>query len=34
MNNKYKILFIEDEENIQTFVTTLLEANGYQVLCA
>ncbi len=34
MNNKYKILLIEDEENIRKFVTTLFEANGYQVLAA
>ena len=34
MNNKYKILVIEDENNILKFVTTLLEANGYQVVCA
>lgn len=34
MNNKYKILFIEDETNIQTFVTALLEANDYQVIVA
>lgn len=34
MNNKYKILFIEDEENICRFVSTLLDANGYQVLLA
>lgn len=33
-NNKYKILFIEDEVNIQTFVTALLEANDYQVITA
>ena len=33
-NNKYKILFIEDEINIQTFVSALLEANGYQVIPA
>ena len=33
-NNKYKILFIEDETNIQTFVTALLEANDYQVIVA
>ena len=33
-NNKYKVLFIEDELNIQTFVTALLEANGYQVILA
>ena len=34
MNNKYKILFVEDEANIQTFVTALLEANDYQVITA
>lgn len=34
MNNKYKILIIEDETNIRRFVTALLEANGYQVLQA
>lgn len=34
MNNKYKILMIEDEENIITFVSALLEANDYQVLSA
>lgn len=33
-NNKYKILFIEDETNIQTFVAALLEANDYQVITA
>ena len=33
-NNKYKILIIEDETNIQTFVTALLEANDYQVISA
>lgn len=33
-NNKYKILFVEDETNIQTFVTALLEANEYQVISA
>ncbi len=32
--NKYKILFIEDEINIQTFVSALLEANEYQVITA
>ena len=32
MNNKYKILFVEDEINIQSFVTALLEANEYQVI--
>ena len=33
-NNKYKILLVEDEANIQTFVTALLEANEYQVVSA
>lgn len=33
-NNKYKILVIEDEANISTFVTALLEANNYQVITA
>lgn len=33
-NNKYKILLVEDEANIQTFVTALLEANDYQVMSA
>lgn len=33
-NNKYKILFVEDEENINTFVSALLEANGYQTISA
>lgn len=30
--NKYKILIVEDESNICSFVRTILEANGYQVL--
>ena len=34
MNNKYKILFVEDEANIRSFVSTLLETNGYQVVIA
>ena len=34
MNNRYKILLIEDEANICTFVTALLEANDYQVIVA
>lgn len=33
-NNKYKILFVEDEDNIKTFVSALLEANGYQTILA
>ena len=31
-NNKYKILIIEDDANICSFVQTLLCANGYQTL--
>ncbi len=34
MSNKYKILVIEDEANIRSFVKTILEANGYQVITA
>ncbi len=34
MNNKYKILVIEDEENINNLITALLEKNGYQVISA
>ncbi len=33
-NNKYKILMVEDEENITAFVSALLEANDYQVITA
>ena len=33
MSNKYKILVVEDETNIQNFIKTILETNGYQVLC-
>ncbi len=33
-NNKYKILLVEDEGNICTFVCALLEANEYQVIVA
>ena len=33
-NNKYKILVIEDEGNIRSFVQTVLEAGGYHVLTA
>lgn len=34
MNNKYKILVIEDENNIRNFMETILTANAYQVLLA
>lgn len=34
MNNKYKILIIEDEENIREFITALFEVNDYYVLTA
>ena len=34
MSNKYKILLVEDEENIITFVSALLEAGDYQVVTA
>lgn len=34
MNNKYKILFVEDDSNIRSVVSTLLEAEGYQVIWA
>lgn len=33
-NNKYKILIVEDEDNINNLVSTLLDANGYQVISA
>ena len=33
-NNKYRILIVEDEENIRDFVETVLEMNGYQVMTA
>ena len=33
-NNKYKILIVEDDRNIVSFVQTILETNGYQVLTA
>ena len=34
MNNKYKILVVEDETNIMNLVTALLETNGFQVITA
>ena len=33
-NNKYKILLVEDEDNIIAFISALLEANVYQVISA
>lgn len=33
-NNKYKILVIEDDDNICSVLETILEANNYQVLIA
>ena len=33
-NNKYKILVVEDDCNIQSMIQTVLESNGYQVLTA
>ena len=32
--NRFKILIVEDESNIRIFLRTMLEAEGYQVLCA
>ncbi len=34
MANRYKILIVEDENNIRSFVKTVLESNDYQVLTA
>lgn len=34
MNNKYKVLVVEDEINILNLVCALLETNGYQVIAA
>ncbi len=33
-SNKYKLLVVEDEANILSFVRTILEANNYQVIMA
>ena len=33
-NNKYKVLIVEDEANICSFIETLLTTNGYQALVA
>ncbi len=34
MNNKYKILLVEDDSNIRTLMATMLETNGYRALNA
>ena len=33
-NNKYKILIVEDEANIRSFIKANLETSDYQVICA
>ena len=33
-NNKYKVLIVEDARSIASFIQTVLEANGYQVITA
>ena len=33
-NNKFKVLVVEDEANICSFIETLLETHGYQALVA
>lgn len=32
MNNKFKVLLIEDDNNIKTFVKAILTTNGYQTI--
>ena len=34
MSNKYKILVVEDEPKIRSFMGTILETNGYKVVTA
>lgn len=34
INNRYKILIIEDEEHINNLISALMEANGYQAVSA
>jgi len=34
MNNKYKILLVEDEENIRNFLFALIESAGYRAILA
>ena len=33
-NNRYKILVVEDEDNIRNLMSAILETNGYQVIQA
>ena len=33
-NNKYKILLVEDDNNIRSLIMTMLETSGYQVVIA
>lgn len=33
-NNKYKVLVVEDDSSICSFIKAILEANGYQVISA
>ena len=33
-NNKFKVLIVEDEANICSFIETLLTTNDYQALVA
>lgn len=33
-NNKYKVLVVEDDSSICSFIKAILEANGYQVIAA
>ena len=34
IQNKYKILLVEDESNIRNLVSTVLETSGYQTIMA
>ena len=34
IQNNYKVLFVEDEDNIRNLVATMLEASGYQAILA
>ena len=33
-NNRYKILVVEDDDNIRSLVSTILETNDYQMIPA